>query len=276
MKSPFPGMDPYMERRWRSTHQKLIVYSADVLNERLNGTGLRAEIEERVVIGAPEADADDVYPDLYLHGRGEPKLGGNGTATPDGNGTATAVAPQRVTQRIRVPVEEPRPEPYLTIQDPQSNQVVTVVEFISPTNKLAGPGREQYLRKRRDVKAADVHFVEIDLVRAGRRTLPIEVARVPQARPEEATYLGWVRRGHWHYDVYPMPLRQPLPTVDVPLRPDRDDVPLPLQSLIEHVYASGYYNKNDYREPLRPPLGKNDAEWAATRLREAGLAPSAA
>jgi len=28
MKSPFPGMDPYLERYWRDLHQSLIIYTA--------------------------------------------------------------------------------------------------------------------------------------------------------------------------------------------------------------------------------------------------------
>ena len=43
----------------------------------------------------------------------------------------------------------PVTEIYLQITDVQSgNRVVTIIEFISPSNKRPGPGREEYLRKR--------------------------------------------------------------------------------------------------------------------------------
>ena len=35
MASPFPGMDPYLERFWRDVHARLIIYAADQLQENL-------------------------------------------------------------------------------------------------------------------------------------------------------------------------------------------------------------------------------------------------
>jgi hypothetical protein len=32
MKSPFPGMDPYLEQFWRDVHASLIIYSRDQLD----------------------------------------------------------------------------------------------------------------------------------------------------------------------------------------------------------------------------------------------------
>ncbi len=37
MHSPFPGMDPYLEPFWGDVHQRLIVYSSDVLQKLLPG-----------------------------------------------------------------------------------------------------------------------------------------------------------------------------------------------------------------------------------------------
>ena len=35
MKSPFPGMDPYLEQRWRDLHTRLVHYSCDEIQTRL-------------------------------------------------------------------------------------------------------------------------------------------------------------------------------------------------------------------------------------------------
>ena len=43
--------------------------------------------------------------------------------------------------------------------------LVTVIEILSPTNKEPGPGREEYIRKQQDVMGSFVHLVEIDLLR---------------------------------------------------------------------------------------------------------------
>src|SRR5947209_12316382 len=53
MKSPFPGMDPYLEQFWPDIHASLIIYSRDQLEEQLPGS-LIARVEERVVVEAEE------------------------------------------------------------------------------------------------------------------------------------------------------------------------------------------------------------------------------
>src|SRR5437588_7547105 len=51
MTSPFPGMDPYLERYWEGVHAKLIGYIADALAPQL-AEDLAARVEERVYIDA--------------------------------------------------------------------------------------------------------------------------------------------------------------------------------------------------------------------------------
>jgi len=54
MPSPFPGMDPYLERQWRDVHGSLVIYARDALNEQLGGE-LVARCDERLVIGQSDA-----------------------------------------------------------------------------------------------------------------------------------------------------------------------------------------------------------------------------
>jgi Protein of unknown function (DUF4058) len=46
MKSPFPGMDPYLERHWGDVHSRLVIYIADALQPLLP-EGLLARVDER-------------------------------------------------------------------------------------------------------------------------------------------------------------------------------------------------------------------------------------
>ena len=265
MKSPFPGMDPYMERRWSGVHKSLIVYAATEINRHLveAGDDLIAEIEERLVVATPDAEPRDIYPDVYAR---ELPAAERALKPVAGGGAAVAMA-----EPLIVPAEpSPPPQLYVRITEVGGGRAVTVIEFLSPTNKFAGPDRDQYLQKRRDVIAAGVNFVEIDLTRAGPRTPPLEVARAPGVA--EATYLAFARRGFGGgvFEVYPISLREPLPTIRVPLRPSDADVPLALQSLIDRVYAEGLHGRTTrYAEPLRPRLPAEDAEWAARLLAEA-------
>ena len=49
MPSPFPGMDPYLERHWGDVHTSLVTYARDQLQKFLP-RDLRARVEERVVV----------------------------------------------------------------------------------------------------------------------------------------------------------------------------------------------------------------------------------
>jgi Protein of unknown function (DUF4058) len=48
MKSPFPGMDPYLEAHWLDVHPRLIVEASTVIQDQL-GDDLVARIEERLL-----------------------------------------------------------------------------------------------------------------------------------------------------------------------------------------------------------------------------------
>jgi hypothetical protein len=75
-----------------------------------------------------------------------------------------------------LPVPEAVKERYLEIRTVPEQQVITVIEILSPGNKLAGEGREQYERKPSKVLGSWTNLVEIDLVRAG-RPLPMKRRR---------------------------------------------------------------------------------------------------
>ena len=56
-------------------------------------------------------------------------------------------------------------------------------------------------------------------------------------------------------EVVPIPLREPLPNIPIPLRPTDGDVVLKLQPLLDACYRRGRYGSIDYGRPLRPPWG---------------------
>jgi Protein of unknown function (DUF4058) len=64
MKSPFPGMDPYLERKWSDVHQRLTVYACDALQETLPGD-LIARTEERVYVEREESSRP-IVPDIAI------------------------------------------------------------------------------------------------------------------------------------------------------------------------------------------------------------------
>ena len=266
MKSPFPGMDPYMERRWRGVHNSLIVFASGELNARM-GPGYVAEIDERLIIELPDMPARDIYPDVYAHRpRGTP----DDTQPETAAGVAT-LARSGITPSIRVHAEEPRPQAFVKIIETTGGLTVTVIEFV-----LAG---EQIYRRR--PRAVPAQTPRPDCRRRELRRNRPDPRRPPERRPLKsrvsrgsrgAAYLAFARRGFGQaaFDVYPMPLREPLPTLGIPLRPADQDVPLNLQGLIHRVYDEGRFAaRTNYADPLRPALAPDDAEWAKDLLADA-------
>lgn len=156
---------------------------------------------------------------------------------------------------------------YLTVRYRETREVVTVIEFLSPTNK-SPDGRNEYLRKREEVLQSPAHLVELDLLRGGERLPTVEllppgdyyafVSRVPH-RPKAA--------------VYAWPLSHPLPAIPVPLAGEDPDVWLNLQLAFTTVYERAAYAYSlDYRQPLEPPLNETDAAWVR-QVVQAALSP---
>jgi hypothetical protein len=258
-------MDPYLEAHWRDVHASLIIYARDALQGVLPGA-LRARVEERVLLETPTGLGDHpLYPDVrvveYTSKRGLERR-------PD---LALAVAGP-----LLVDTEpESSTETFLEIIDRESgNRVVTVIEFLSPSNKSPGPNREQYRRKQSEICSSDANLVEIDLNRFGTHTLAFPLEHIkPQGR---TFYMACVRRASRRgvAEVYPMALWERLRVVKIPLRPDDADVPLDLQALVEQCYRNGAYEGTlNYAIDPDPPLIGADEEWADEFLFQKGLQP---
>ena len=160
----------------------------------------------------------------------------------------------------------------IEILDRHSGQrVVTVLEVLSPANKYAGPGRDSYLAKQREVLASQAHLIEVDLLRRGPHTLAV---------------LEWIARPHASYDYLicvnravglrdrflldPRQLRQRLPRIGVPLADGDPDVVLDVQAVIEQTYEAGSYRERlRYDQTCIPALPAEDQAWAVEQIRTA-------
>jgi hypothetical protein len=90
-----------------------------------------------------------------------------------------------------------------------------------------------------------------------------------------------VQHGVWDYlaclhrthdgptsQIWPLRLRERLPSVRVPLANDDLDVLLPLQPALERMYDEGAFVRLiDYTREPEPPLNPEDAAWARELLR---------
>jgi Protein of unknown function (DUF4058) len=270
MDSPFPGMDPYLERHWGDVHQSVVTYIRDWLQARLPAE-LRARMQERVYIEVPDVRRGEYYPDVRVieHPRRAPTTGA-GTAVAEAGTTTTGADEYLPAEPILIHLDiEPITESFVEIVDVKSgHRVVTAIEVLSPTNKRPTEGQRLYLKKRDDLKLAGVNTVEIDLLRGGERVLGVPQTLVPPAHRTAYQVCIWRAAQPGTVAVYPVPLRERLPVISIPLRPGDREVPLALQAILDQCYRNGGYDDIDYRNEPDPPLSADDAMWADILLRE--------
>jgi hypothetical protein len=256
-------MDPYLEQHWGDVHHRLITYASDQLQPTLP-KDLRARVEERVYVESVQGASRTLVPDVRIVERGR----GKGKPASKTRGLAVA-------EPLLIHLDEPTTQGYIEIRDIGSDKkVVTVIEVLSPANKAPGDGQVKYLQKQRELQAAQVNLVQIDLLRTGQPLLPIPRERISPAY--RTTYQVVVRLG-WEptlLRLHRLPLRERLPVILIPLRPKDKYVPLDLQALVDECYRNGGYEDDlDYTVDPDPPLDPADARWADALLRRKGLRP---
>jgi hypothetical protein len=250
MPSPFPGMDPYLENPalWPDVHHRLISVASEFLLAAVRPRYF-VQIDERLYVADEFDEARSVIvPDIHIR-----------DIEPSGFGAvrgAVAVEPGiELEPALRVEMHESRIE----IVDREQQRVVTVVEILSPANKVKGSaGHKSYDEKKREVLASETNLVEIDLLRAGS---PI-VSRPSIQFDYVAQVWRWTGRNHRRW-VWPMRVTQKLKTIPIPVRRSDADAALDLQSVLNTAYdRAGYDLRVDYRAEPKPPSQDENAEWA--------------
>jgi len=247
MSSPFPGMNPYLEQDhvWHDFHERFCPAIAELLTPQVRPSYV-ARIDEHVYIHELPAEP------RRLAGRADVSL----VRTTLAEGTRTAAAVLEPPARVHLPAIDIERLAFVEIRDRLERRLVTVIELLSPTNKYAGPDREQYLAKRGQLLASGAHFVEIDLLRGG--------PRLPRENLPECDYFVLVSRAEERPQagLWPFRLRERLPVIPVPLRSPHPDAQLDLQALLDRIYDAAGYEDDIYASEPQPRLTPEDVAWA--------------
>lgn len=248
MPSPFPGMNPWLEQPevWHDFHQRFLTAVSDAISSQV-APNYYVALEEHVFIQEP--------PDVPQYmGRADLAVVKDRNADVEESLTATAIeAP--VYTAVAEAMDVVR-ESFIEVRHAESDELVTVLELLSPSNKKSGTDRDAYLAKRWTLMMADrVNFIELDLLRGGPR-MPIE-----ELTPCE--YYALVKRAteRTRAGVWPIRLRDQLPLIPVPLRHPDPDATLDLQDVFHTVYDRAGYRYRIYRGTLRPKLVADDTKW---------------
>jgi hypothetical protein len=226
-------MDPYLEHPaiWPNMHHQLISQIEAELNLQLRPKYF-ANVENRVYLSDENDPGHDiVIPHVHILSRQTAQS----IASQPASGNVATIEPIEITTIVEDQVHEARVE----IVDRLSRAVVTVIEILSPTNKLNGSyGRESYQGKRREVLSSASHLIEIDLLRAGLRMFI-------QEPPPAFDYVVHVSRAEGiqrRATFWPIPIQSPLPVVPVPLKKEDSDGHLDLQRLLDTAYDRGAFD----------------------------------
>lgn len=248
MKTPFPGMDPYLEHPslWQDVHNRLIAAIADDLSEKV-APRYYVGLERRAYLVSPD--------DIVLVGRPDIAL------IPAGSFQPRRILPLAdvAVLEVDVPMTDEIGENFLEIHEVKTGKLITIIELLSPANKLMGQGRKEYEEKRAHIFRTRTNLVEIDLLRAGE---PMPVI----GKPVHSDYRVLVSRGSQRprARLYAFNLRQPIPVFHIPLLPGDTEPEIDLGQVLHALYQRARFDlRLDYTVPPVPPLSEEDAQWAA-------------
>lgn len=270
MPSPFPGMDPFLEKNpiFHELHTQFLAEAQRLLQPQLRPKYL-AKLERHL----SEGSTWDMDGGVLTLERKEPDLTVSAAADASAVGsTTTLLAPLASrTQELDPDEQELRKQRRIVIYvNAAPRLAVASIELLSPSNKAAGTvGQARYLEKRASALHGGLHWVEIDLLRSGQRP-PLAVPL-----PREVDYLTYVAQATptgWNHLVYGWGLRDPFQPLSIPLL-GNDRAVLDLGACFNAAYDStaadeeaGYDD-----EPPPPPLKAEDAAWVVQLLRDKGV-----
>lgn len=268
MASPFPGMDPYLEgEMFQEFHETLAgeIRAQLIPKLRPKYVALLAKryVMDRSALSIFNIPPRTFYPDVHVAKSPDPQR------VPEASGAGVAIAEPPV--ELPSPIPEEVPLLSVEIRDVAERRLVTLIEILSPVNKY-GEGVRDYGERRMDLMQTSTHLLEMDLLRGGTR---IQLVGEPPPAPYYV-YLSRTQRRPYT-QLWPIQLRDHLPTVPVPLLPPDPDVPLDLQAAVDTCFELvGYERLLDYSGPPPPPeLSEADLAWVNETLQDVGLRDTA-
>jgi hypothetical protein len=258
MKSPFPGMDPFLEGYlWPDVHKSLACVISELLAPQFASKYVARQKLYTVNDASPDSEIGIMYPDVEILHRKvqEPTIAyGELTTTSITEPTIVIAANQSIKWTI----------PVVEIRDVAKNRLITAIEILSPVNKRS-PGLEAYREKRMDLHRSGVHVLEIDLLRRGTRAL------VHPRMPKSDYQALLMRVGTQNTEVWAFDLPEAMPVLPVPLDAPDADVKLDLRLALDLIYERSLYHLSiDYQKDPPPPVLSNEHKlWMETLLKNA-------
>jgi len=166
-------------------------------------------------------------------------------------------------------VRQDHKEAFIEVRQRSDGRLITLLEVISPANKITGEGRRLYRSRRDDVKQMNANVVEIDLVLQGPTLIDC-------AKDTDPTWDYAVVVARWthpdRYEIYSATLPKRLPRFRVPLASDDRDTVLDLQAAVAKAFDQGGFIKSiDFTRDPATHLTDENRNWLNERLKDEKL-----
>ena len=251
MFTPFPGMDPFIEGfSFHDFHHSIIHEIKRLIFPQLSDAYALKTEGYIYTYEKKDSEGKAYYPDLGLF-----ESGGDVFEEPE---SAYATKPiftpptTKISSLSTVDIRLPR----LEIIGRGDSKLITVIEVLSPINKRQ-PARDAYLEKFKKLQGNNVHVLEIDLLRRGKRAFDHPIG-------ETADYfVRLARADEREMSIWAMTIRDGLPVVPVPLLPSDNDLVLDLGAAMSSTFEVCRFQYDlKYKEDPPPPVfSEDDKKW---------------
>src|SRR5262245_40697092 len=156
-------------------------------------------------------------------------------------------------------IREEHCEEFIEVRQRSDNKLVTLVDVVSPANKLTTQGKEAYLDRRRDARLQHASIVEIDLVLQGQPLLDYSREGLP-----DWDYAVTVTRAMQpeRHEIYTATVQKRLPRFKLPLALDDRDTVVDLQAAFARCYDQGGFSAQiDYQATPAVISDQDDRTW---------------
>jgi hypothetical protein len=164
-------------------------------------------------------------------------------------------------------IREEHKEAFVEVRQRSDGRLITLLEVVSPANKVTAEGRRHYTERRDEVRKQSANIVEIDLVLQGQSLIEYAKDAAPPTWDYGVVVTRWTHPDR--YEIYSATLPKRLPRFRVPLASDDRDTVLDLQAAVTRAFDQGDFAKQiDYTRDPATRLSDENRKWLGQRLKE--------
>lgn len=267
--NPFPGVNPFVEEEayWSDFHGTFLTFLKTSLLALLPDT-YDVRVEEHIVTSEIGEDAlitrrRPRRSDVAIVERGDAS-----EAFPSATSHVAVADPVAVADVVElelVDFEQDRVHS-LAIRRIGDDELITSIELLSPANKV-GDGYDDFAAKRRELFAAGINTVDLDLLRRGQRL----AFNSPLPTGDFYAFVATPARSR-RAACYRWTLRDRLPAIRIPLAAGDPDLVVDLVKPYDDAFTlGGYPRRLRYARPLAG-VDAATAAWARSLVDAASVA----